>query len=177
MHTGEYKKSLDDTIDWAIIDQLHAATARFSSACTEVKKIYITVLAAIIPLIIHLSGQNQGKPQLSYPVFISVFIATAIFWFLDSYCYYYQEYLRSLIDQKFEKIKTRNRALENPVDVYVAEGGWITEKEMKKDLTLDDKRTAKSRLWRSINNSSMFIYWAAILINSTLFVLFYLEKI
>lgn len=178
---NEYKKSLDDTIDWAIIDQLHSATARFSTTCTEVKKIYISVLAIVVPVIIQLSGNEQDKFKLDHSLFVSIYIITPIFWYLDSYSYYYQEFLRSLIDKRFEKIKSRHliqdeenkssnlgKSAENNKEVSHEEPKVI----LKEEYTLDDKRKANDRLWRSIKNPSVMIYPVILAINTILFILF-----
>ncbi|MGD1890561.1 MAG: hypothetical protein ACFB15_08185 [Cyclobacteriaceae bacterium] len=55
---SEYKQNLDDEIDWKIIEQLHSATSRFSSASIELKKMYLILMGILIPSIIKLSGNS-----------------------------------------------------------------------------------------------------------------------
>jgi len=180
---NEYKKSLEDTIDWAIIDQLHAATARFSATCTEVKKIYISVLAIVVPLILQLSGNEQDKFQLDYSLFISIYVITPIFWYLDSYSYYYQEFLRSVIDERFKKIKKRNLN-QDSIDLILDNSPnkskeTVTEGQklpLTEEYTLDDKRKENDRFWRSIKNSSVIIYPLVLIINTILFVFFHIQN-
>lgn len=39
-----YRKTLDDEINWKLIDQLHSATLNFSSTSLELKKFFLFLL-------------------------------------------------------------------------------------------------------------------------------------
>lgn len=54
MEQPEYKKSFEDEVDWVIIDQLHSATSRLSTASIELKNMFIILIGISIPAIIKL---------------------------------------------------------------------------------------------------------------------------
>ncbi|MFZ1784294.1 MAG: hypothetical protein WAU23_03765 [Ferruginibacter sp.] len=129
----EYKKSLDDEIDWKIIDQLHTATVNFSSTSLELKKMLFILIGIAVPSLIKLAGDKLDKS-----LFVTIYILTLLFWILDSLTYYYQEKLREKMDKHFSNIKNRN----------------TPSAENNPDFTLENSRTSKFRLWRSFFNPS-----------------------
>jgi hypothetical protein len=48
----EYKKTVDDEIDWKVIDQLYSATLNFSNTSLDLKKLYSVLIgiAVTIPI-------------------------------------------------------------------------------------------------------------------------------
>lgn len=50
--TNLYVKSLEDEIDWKIIDQLHNATITFSTKSIEIKKCFFSFIGILIPILI-----------------------------------------------------------------------------------------------------------------------------
>lgn len=158
---NEYKKSLEDEIDWKIIDQLHNATAKFSSASLEFKKIYFTILGISTPVIFKLSGDTFDIALLLSPLVISAF-----FWFLDSFTYFYQEKLREKMDKHFEILKERNL-----VKSDIAEKKQTDENH--EEYTLENKRKKENRLFRSIINPSSAFYPILIILNIILIICHY----
>ena len=57
----EYKKSFEDEVDWIIIDRLHSATSRFSTASIERKKMFIILIGISIPAIIKLTDSKLDR--------------------------------------------------------------------------------------------------------------------
>jgi hypothetical protein len=152
----EYKKSLEDEIDWKIIDQLHTATVNFSSSSLELKKMLFVLIGIAVPSLIKLSGDH-----LDNSLFVTLYILTFTFWTLDSFTYFYQEKLREKMDKHFGNIKTRNSS------------ELVTES----DFTLENSRNSKNRFWRSIYNPSTRMYPLLIFIITCGVILFMLKII
>jgi hypothetical protein len=155
-----YKRSLQDEIDWKIIDQLHAATATFSSTSLELKKMFLVLIGIAIPSLIKLADD-----QLDLSLFMTVFLLIGIFWFLDSYTYYYQEKLREKMDSHFAEIKRRNQN-----SIVLPDG-------KKTEFTIESNRTQSDRLWRSISNNSLRFYHLMAALNIIGFILHQFEVI
>jgi hypothetical protein len=156
----EYKKSLEDEIDWKIIDQLHTATLNFSNTSLELKKLFIVLAGVAVPSLIKLA-----KDKLDTSLFVTIYLLAFTFWLLDSFTYFYQEGLREKMDSHFKKIKDRNK------DVVVTEDNTGAA-----ELTLEDSRKDNNRIIRSIFNLSVGLYMLAIFLNTFALVL-YLCKI
>ena len=99
----EYKKSLEDEIDWKIIDQLHAATLNFSTTSLELKKLFFVLVGIAVPTLIKLAGD-----ELDLSLFVTIYLISSTFWLLDSFTYFYQEKLREKMDKHFMQIRIRN---------------------------------------------------------------------
>lgn len=152
----EYKKSLEDEIDWKLIDQLHAATLNFSNASLELKKLFFVLVGIAIPSLIKLS-----KDRLDFSLFITLYVLSIAFWLLDGFTYYYQETLREKIDKHFNQIKARNNE------------SIIITNNIIQDYTIEVKRTKKGRLFRSIFNPSVWFYLVLLILNTIALVLFF----
>jgi hypothetical protein len=145
----EYKKSLEDEIDWKIIDQLHSATLNFSTTSLELKKLLFALIGIAVPILIKLAGD-----KLDISLFITIYLLALTFWFLDSFTYFYQEKLREKMDRHFRDIKIRNIS-----KLKVTVNG-------NEDFTLETKRTGKDRVKRSFLNPSVRIYMFVIGLNT-----------
>ena len=75
----EYKRTLEDEIDWKVIDQLHTATVNFSSTSLELKKLFFVMVGIAVPSLIKLAGD-----KLDLSLFVTLYILTFTFWFIDS---------------------------------------------------------------------------------------------
>lgn len=151
----EYKKSLEDEIDWKIIDQLHTATLNFSTTSLELKKLLFVLVGIAVPSLIKLAGD-----KLDTSLFITIYLLSITFWFLDSFTYFYQEKLREKMDKHFSQIKERN------TEVII-----LTDKK-ENDFTLENSRTSSDRIYRSFTNPSVRLYIFAIVLNTIAFILF-----
>ncbi len=158
MSMAEYKKSLEDEIDWKIIDQLHTATVNFSTTSLDLKKLLFVLIGLAVPTIIKLAGN-----KLDISLFVTIYLLGFTFWFLDSFTYYYQEKLREKMDKHFNNIKARNTK-----EIIVG--------AKNEDFTLENTRTDSDRLKRSANNPSVRLYMFVVGLNTIALVL-YLNKI
>lgn len=156
----EYKKSLDDEIDWKIIDQLHSATLNFSTTSLELKKLLFVLIAIAVPSLIKLANNH-----LDTSLFITIYLLAFTFWFLDSFTYFYQEKLREKMDNHFSQIKIRNTEK------------LILDKKEINDFTLENNRTSSDRIKRSLTNPSVRLYLFVIVLNSIAYVLYLTEII
>jgi hypothetical protein len=137
----EYKKSVDDEIDWKIIDQLHSATLNFSTTSLELKKLLFVLICAAVPILIKLADD-----KLDISLFVTIYLLSFTFWYLDSFTYFYQEKLREKMDKHFKSIKDRNTE------------SLIVPGEQRENYTLENNRTSSDRIRRSLVNSFVRIY-------------------
>lgn len=151
----EYKKSLEDEIDWKVIDQLHSATVNFSKTSLELKKLFFVLIGIAVPSLIKLA---HNKLDISF--FITLYILTFTFWFLDSFTYFYQEKLREKMDKHFNQIKSRNKET------------LIMADNLKQEITLESNRTQEKRMWRSVSNPSVSFYFFLFVLNTIGIILF-----
>ena len=150
----EYKKTVEDEIDWKIIDQLHVATTNFSTASLELKKIFTVLIGIAVPALIKLAGD-----KLSIWLFIAIYILACTFWLLDSYTYFYQEKLRESMDKRLLKIKIRN----------------LGEANIESDsFTLNNSRTSSGRVVRSLFNPSVWVYLIFLILNTISFLYYFI---
>lgn len=156
MEKPEYKKSFDDEVDWVIINQLHSATSRFSTASIELKKMFIILIGISIPAIIKLTDS-----KLDESLFVTIYVLTFTFWYLDGFTYFYQENLRAKMDERFEKLKRKNTVSETE------DANSETD-----EYTLPDDRKKSDRWSRAFLNSSVRIYQIFFILNTIAFVLF-----
>lgn len=159
--TKEKNSTIDDEIDWKLIDQLHSATSNFSSASLELKKMCLVVLGITIPAVIKLSNDN-----LDLSLFITVYIITITFWYLDAFTFVHQERLREKMDLRFEKLKKRNSI---PMELAVDESGdknAILSETQKEEYSLEDSRVKETRWWRGFTAEQARMYQVFLLLNS-----------
>lgn len=155
VNNKEYRKSLEDEIDWKIIDQLHAATLNFSTTSLELKKLFFVLIGIAVPTLLKLAGD-----RLDLSLFITIYLLSLTFWLLDSFTYFYQEKLREKIDNHFTQIRMRN-----------------VETTELPDYTLENNRTSSGRIWRSLTNNSIKLYMVSIILNTLPFVLYLTDVI
>lgn len=154
----EYKRSLEDEIDWKLIDQLHTATNTFSSTSLELKKLFFVLVGIAVTVLLKLAGD-----KLDLSLFITIYILTISFWSLDSFTYFYQEKLRDKMDDAFSRLKSRNTE-----GLIIAGSGDSSLDE----FTIEANRTSNGRVLRSIWNSSVRFYFVMVILNSIPFFLF-----
>jgi hypothetical protein len=151
----EYKRTLDDEIDWKIIDQLHSATVNFSLTSLEIKKLFIVLIGIAVPALIKLAGD-----KLDFSLFITLYLLIFTFWFLDGFTYFYQEKLREQMNWHITKIKNRN------------DKNLKLTKTIKPSFTLEAHRTKENRFLRSISNPSVKLYFIMSILNTIGLILF-----
>lgn len=151
----EYKRTLEDEIDWKVIDQLHTATVNFSSTSLELKKLYFVLVGIAVPSLIKLAGD-----KLDISLFITLYFLTFTFWFMDGFTYFYQEKLREKMNWHFTEIKNRN------------EKNLILTKTIKPSFSIEANRTKENRFLRSISNPSVKFYFIMSILNTIGLLLF-----
>lgn len=100
-----YVRSLEDELDWKLLDQLYGVVSQISNFCFETKKFCITTEFVVLTLIVKLTTD-----KLEHSIFISAFVIPLCFWFLDSVAYYYQVSIRGTMESIRQRIKNRNQA-------------------------------------------------------------------
>ncbi|SCY93526.1 hypothetical protein SAMN05720606_112178 [Paenibacillus polysaccharolyticus] len=143
-----YKRTLEDEIDWKIIDQLHNATLNFSTKSLEIKKMFLVFIGILIPAILKLSNDT-----MNWSIVIIMYLSILSFWLIDSYTYYYQEKLRGLMDNRFINISKRN------------ERELIIKENIKSGFTIEPNRVKKVSKVKSIFNASHLIYFIMLILN------------
>jgi hypothetical protein len=103
MEAKTYTKTLQDELDWKLVDQLYGVTAQISGFCFEIKKFCVTTEFVVLTFIVKFT-----KDQLDDSVFVAGFLMAVCFWFLDATAYYYQVKLRGTMDSIRDRIKKRD---------------------------------------------------------------------
>ena len=132
---------VQDELDKASIDQLHAVVLQLGSNCFESKKLCVTVLISASVLI-----TSFTRNQLDVSFFVGGSMVSLFFWFLDSYSYYYQEKLRARMKVLAESIAGRH------TPIVGIEGVGMPLSELR------EKRGRLRRTLHSAFNSSMAFY-------------------
>ena len=150
-----YVKSLEDELDWKLLDQLHAAVSQISGFCFETKKFCVTTQLIVVTFLL-----NFTKSKLDHSLFVAGTAVPVCFWFLDSVAYYYQVKIRGMMEAIRKRIQERNR------DAIQTTGGTAI---------IAIERIDKSK-WRLISaaafNHSMWLYYLLTTVALLLWVLY-----
>lgn len=150
-----YIKTLEDELDWKLIDQLHNIVSQISSFCFETKKFCVTTEFVALPLIVKFTDD-----KLDHSLFVTGAVIAMCFWFLDAVAYYYQVKLRGTMDAIQQRLRSRQSKQLFGID---------------KSIVIEPSRVNASWATRAFNagiNHSMWIYGLLILINFGLWLLF-----
>lgn len=99
----EPKKTTHDELNWAEINQLHAATIEISKTCFEYKKLCVSLIGIGATLLTKFG--TEPFSQINFAVAIMICIG---FWIADSTAFYYQRSLRDAMNKKMQAIAKRN---------------------------------------------------------------------
>ena len=151
----QYNKTVDDDLDWSMLDQLHAVVLQIGTFCFRTKQVCLTLVTGVVGLIATFHGDT-----LDSSVFVAGALIPTCFWFLDSIGYYYQVKLRGIMDGVRERIQRRHSgtALRGPDSEVIA-----------------NERTdapVGKRLLNAFFNHSMWIYLFLFVADIILFVAF-----
>lgn len=138
----ETRRDIDSEIDWKIIDQLHNAVLNFSHNSMQAKKIMFAILGVLFAAMFRVE-----TPRSCLKWFPFVIVLVVLFWAFDAYTYYYQEKLRADMDVRFRSLKKRCHSADS-----------------NDEYTLPDSRGTCGRLWRSIFNLSVLLFYPTIII-------------
>ena len=109
MQDQEYKRSCEDELDWATVEQLHEATLQISKSCFELKKLCIGLIGIALTLLTKLTPATPTENYL-----LVVIVICFGFWIADFTSYYYQKSTRLAMDQRIKRIASRNKISNYP---------------------------------------------------------------
>tara|TARA_Y100001951_G_C11272629_1_gene259787 strand:+ start:301 stop:747 length:447 start_codon:yes stop_codon:yes gene_type:complete len=99
----EYKRSCEDELDWASVNQLHEATLQISKSCFEFKKICVGLIGAALAVLVKITDNQIDHSYFSIPLLICFG-----FWVADFSAYYFQRKTRIAMNKKIIAIAERN---------------------------------------------------------------------
>jgi len=102
MDATPYTKTLQDELDWKLLDQLYGVVAQISSFCFEIKKFCITTEFVVIALVVKFTNN-----RLDESIFAAGLLIPASFWFLDATAYFYQVKLRGTMEAIRQRLAAR----------------------------------------------------------------------
>lgn len=100
-----YTKSLEDELDWQLLDQLYGVVSQISNFCFETKKFCVTTEFVVLTLLAKFTTD-----KLDRSLFVTALAIPICFWFLDSVAYFYQVSIRGTMDGIRERIKVRSQS-------------------------------------------------------------------
>lgn len=99
-----YTKSLEDELDWKLLDQLYGVVSQISNFCFETKKFCVTTEFVVLTLLVKFTAN-----KLDQSLFVAGFAIPVCFWFLDAVAYYYQVKIRGTMEAIRTRIKERGQ--------------------------------------------------------------------
>lgn len=152
---ADYERTVEDDLDWSLLDQLHAVVLQIGTFCFRTKQVCLTVLVGVVGLI-----ATFNSDKLDHSVFVAAAVITVCFWFLDSIGYFYQVKLRGIMDGVRDRIHKRHAdgVLRGPNAEIIS-----------------DTRTTRAvgrRIVDAFVNHSMWIYFLLIVLDIVLWCCF-----
>jgi hypothetical protein len=155
MDPKPYTKTLQDELDWKLVDQLYGVVAQISGFCFEIKKFCITTEFVVLTFLVKFTND-----KLDHTVFVAGLVMALCFWFLDATAYYYQVKLRGSMDAIRQRIKEHDE-----LSLLRTDGARV----ISPDRT---SAPAWKRVWNAAINHSMWIYALLIVIDVVAWYLF-----
>lgn len=160
MEAKPYTKTLQDELDWKLIDQLSGVVSQISSFCFETKKFCVTTLFVVLTLMVKFTSD-----KLDDSIFVAGLCIPLCFWFLDSTGYFYQVKLRGTMEQIRQRLASRDlRAL------VAADGTGIIAKDRV-------NIPAYRKVLDSALNHSMWLYAVLVTADLSVWALFSVGRI
>lgn len=156
----EYKRTVEDELDWSLLDQLHSVVLQIGTFCFRTKQICLTVLAGVVGLIATFTDD-----KLDSSVFVTGAVIPLAFWFLDSVAYYYQVKLRGIMNG----IRTRIHERHAEGVLRGSNSKIISAERINRPISL--------RLRDAFFNHSMWLYLFLVIIDGVLWLIFLLGRI
>lgn len=104
MDAKPYTKTLQDELDWKLLDQFSGVVSQISSFCFETKKFCVTTIFVVLTLMVKFTGD-----KLDHSIFAAGLFIPLCFWFLDSTGYFYQVKLRGTMEQIRLRLASRDQ--------------------------------------------------------------------
>jgi hypothetical protein len=155
-----YTKSLQDELDWKLLDQLHSVVAQISSFCFEIKKFCVTTLFVVLTLMVKFTSD-----KLDHSFFVAGLLIPICFWFLDAIGYFYQVKLRGTMESIRQRLASRDTKL------LVAANGAVVIAPSRASASVRD------RIIDAGFNHSMWLYVLLVLIDLVVWLLFFVGGI
>lgn len=145
MSSKAYTKSLQDELDWKLLDQLYGVVAQISGFCFETKKFCVTTEFVVLTFMVKFTTN-----KLDHSIFVGALILPLCFWFLDATGYFYQVKLRGTMEA------IRNRLNERDGGGLLSAGGAQIISPSRTELPI----------WRRVVdaafNHSMWLYFVLV---------------
>lgn len=160
MDAKPYTKTLQDELDWKLLDQLSGVVSQISSFCFETKKFCVTTLFVVMTLMVKFTSD-----RLDNSIFVAGLIIPLCFWFLDSTGYFYQVKLRGTMEQIRSRLASRDKR-----PLVAADGTGIIAKDR---VDIPNYR----KVLEAALNHSMWLYAVLIVANLAVWALFSIGRI
>lgn len=110
-----YTRTLQDELDWKLLDQLYGVVAQISSFCFEIKKFCVTTIFIVMTITIKVTSN-----KLDHSIFVAGLFIPICFWFLDATGYFYQVKLRGSMESIRQRFASRDeKFLVSPAGIKV----------------------------------------------------------
>jgi len=160
MEPKPYTKTLQDELDWKLLDQLSGVVSQISSFCFETKKFCVTTLFVVLTLMAKFTSD-----KLDNSIFVAGLCIPLCFWFLDSTGYFYQVKLRGTMEQiRLRLASTDERPL------VTANGASVIAKDR---VSISNSR----RVVDAAINHSMWLYAVLVVADISVWLLFWAGRI
>jgi hypothetical protein len=160
MDAKPYTKTLQDELDWKLLDQLSGVVSQISSFCFETKKFCVTTLFVVMTLMVKFTSD-----KLDDSIFVAGLLIPLCFWFLDSTGYFYQVKLRGTMEQIRSRLASRDLR-----PLVAADGTGIIAKDR---VNIPNYR----KVLDAALNHSMWLYAVLVVANLAVWALFSIGKI
>lgn len=160
MDAKPYTKTLQDELDWKLLDQLSGVVSQISSFCFETKKFCVTTLFVVMTLMVKFTSD-----KLDHSIFVAGLLIPLCFWFLDSTGYFYQVKLRGTMEQIRSRLAARDLR-----PLLAADGTGIIAKDR---VNIPNYR----KVLDAALNHSMWLYAVLVVANLAVWALFSIGKI
>ena len=160
MDAKPYTKTLQDELDWKLLDQLSGVVSQISSFCFETKKFCVTTLFVVMTLMVKFTSD-----KLDDSIFVAGLLIPLCFWFLDSTGYFYQVKLRGTMEQIRSRLASRDQR-----PLVAADGTGIIAKDR---VNIPNYR----KVLDAALNHSIWLYALLVVANLAVWALFSIGKI
>ena len=155
MEPKPYTKTLQDELDWKLLDQLHGVVAQISSFCFETKKFCVTMIFVVLTLMVKFTSD-----KLDHSFFVAGLAIPVFFWFLDATGYFYQVKLRGTMELIRVRLASRDAR-----PLVAADGSQII-------APMRSSAPAYKRVATAGLNHSMWLYAVLVAIDLFLWLLY-----
>ncbi|QTN43330.1 hypothetical protein [Marinobacter salsuginis] len=151
----DYPRTIEDELDWSVVNQLHAVVLQIGTFCFRTKQVCLTVLIGVIGFITALTSD-----ELDTSIFVAGLLIPICFWFLDSVAYFYQVKLRGVMDGVRDRIQKRHST-----ELLRGQNSEVISNERI-------SRSSTKKVGDAFFNHSMWIYYILIITDLVLWLAF-----